>query len=83
VTDRKIEITVETYEVLFVKQRVALSRSWCASCSKQVAVIGLNDACAAGLSASAISSHEEDRRIHLIEIPGEQPLICLNSLIKT
>jgi hypothetical protein len=37
-----------------MKQRGGLSRSWCASCSKQVTKIGLDDACAAGLSALAI-----------------------------
>ena len=81
--ERKIEITIETYEVLLIKQRGSVSRSWCKSCSKQVALISLDDACAAGLSAETISQRGETGRIHLIEIAGELPLICLNSLIQT
>ena len=80
-TDRKTEITVETYEVLLI-QRAELSRSWCSSCSKQVTLIGLSDARAAGLSTEAIDNYGETGRIHLIEIAGEPPFICLNSLIQ-
>ena len=78
----KIEITVESYEVLLMKERGGLSRSWCASCSNQVTMIGLDDACAAGLTAEAINKLAETGRIHLVEIAGEPPLICLETLNK-
>jgi len=83
VTDRKIKITVESYEVLLIKRHAALSRSWCASCSKQVTLIDMNDAYAAGLSEEAINRRGETGRIHLIEKAGEPTFICLNSLIQT
>jgi len=83
VSERTIKITVESYEVLLIKRHAALGRSWCASCSKQVTLIGMNDACAAGLSAEAINRRGETGRLHVIEIAGEPPFICLNSLIQT
>lgn len=68
--DTKIEITVESHEVLLIKERGGLSRSWCASCSKQVTMIGLDDACAAGLTAEVINKCAETGRIHLVENSG-------------
>lgn len=80
--DRRTEITVETYEVLLIRQRGGLSCGWCASCSKQVTLINLDDACEAGLSAETIHKRAETGRIHLIETSGGSSLICLNSLIQ-
>jgi hypothetical protein len=80
---RRTEITVETYEVLLIKQRGSLSHSWCRSCSKQVTLISLDDACTAGLSAETISQRGEDGQFHLIEMAGWPPFICLSSLIQT
>jgi hypothetical protein len=82
VKDKKTEITVETYEVLLIRQRSGLSRSWCASCSKQVALISLDDACMSGLSIEAIQRQVETGRIHLIETTCGSSLICLSSLIQ-
>jgi hypothetical protein len=82
VKDKKIEVTVETYEVLIISRRGGLIRSWCANCGKQVTVISMDEACAAGLSAETISQRGETGRIHLIEIAGDPPFICLNSLIQ-
>ena len=81
--ERKTEITVETYEVLVIKRGAGISRSWCTHCGKQVALISLDDACAAGLSAETIRRREETGRIHLIEMANGSPFICLNSLIQT
>jgi len=83
VNERKIEMILETYEVLLIKQRDGLSRSWCARCRKQVALIGMDEAYLAGLSKEAIFQREEIGRIHLVEVTGGPPLICLNSLIQT
>jgi hypothetical protein len=80
--DRRTEITVETYEVLLIKQRGGLSRSWCRSCSKQVSLISLADAWIAGLSAETIRQGEEAGRFHLVEMADGSPSICLNSLIQ-
>lgn len=80
--DTKIEITVESYEVMLMKERGGLSRSWCAGCSNQATLIGLDDGCEAGLTAEAINIGAETGRIHLVEIAGEPPLICLDTLNK-
>ena len=39
VKERKTKITVESYEVLVIKQRGSFNRLLCAACGKQVAVI--------------------------------------------
>ena len=80
--EKKTEITVETFEVLIISRHDRLSRSWCESCGKQVALIGLNDACLSGLSIEAIQRQVETGRIHLIETVGGSSMICLNSLIQ-
>jgi hypothetical protein len=82
VKDRKIEITVETCEVLLVRQRGTLNFGWCADCSKQVALISLSDACSSGLSAEEIHRQAEAGLLHLIEIIKGVPFICLNSLLQ-
>ncbi len=76
-------ITVETYEVLIVRRAGSLSRVWCASCARPVAIISLDDASRSGLSVEAIHHQVKSGRIHLIETPGGSALICLNSLIQT
>ena len=81
--ERKIEITVETYEVLHISRRSSLSRIWCASCGKQVAVFSLNDATLSGLSEEAVSQQALSGRFHLIEAVGGRSLICLDSLIQS
>ncbi len=80
--NRRTEITVETYEVLVMSRHGSLSRSWCASCDKRVAIISLEDACISGLSIEAVQRQVETGRIHLIETIGGSSLICLNSLIR-
>ena len=79
--ERKTEITVETYEVLIISRHGRLSRSWCASCGKQVAIITLNDASMSGLSIEAVRRQAEAGRIHLIETAEGLSFICLNSLV--
>ena len=80
--NRRTEITVETYEVLILKGHGSLSRSWCASCGKQVAIISLDDACNSGLSVEEVQRQVEAGRIHLVEPSGGSSLICLNSLVR-
>jgi hypothetical protein len=75
VKERKTEITIETYEVLVISHRGSLSRSWCASCGKQVAVIGLSE--------EAVGQQAPGGRLHLIKAVGGESLVCLNSLIQS
>lgn len=81
-TAKRTELTVESLEVLVTTKRHGLARSWCSDCGGQVAVISLNDAPMAGLSAEAIQHQADNGRLHLIETPGRSLLICLNRLIQ-
>ena len=80
--DRRTEITVETYEVLVIKQRGSRNRGWCPSCGKHVAVMTLNDASRAGLSIKAAQRPMEAGRLHLIEMAGGVSFLCLDSLVR-
>jgi hypothetical protein len=82
VKERKIEITVETYEVLVLDRSKRLSRRWCASCRKRVAIISLNDACESGLTAETARRRIEKGQLHLIDDANGSPFICLNSLLQ-
>jgi hypothetical protein len=82
VKDKKIEITIETCEVLLVSRRGGLSRGFCASCCHQVALISWEDACISGLSAEEIQRQAEAGPIHLVETGVGAPFICLNSLLQ-
>ena len=62
-TDRKTEITIETYEVLIMKSHVGLRRRWCAGCGKQVALVSLNDACSSGFNLQNIQQQVVAGRI--------------------
>ena len=80
--DRRTEITIETYEVLFIKSSI-ISRNWCASCGKEVTVINLNDASLSGLSEEDVGRQAQSGRLHLIKAVGQPLLACLNSLLQT
>ncbi|HEV8487357.1 MAG TPA: hypothetical protein VGV87_27660 [Blastocatellia bacterium] len=80
--ERKTRITVETHEVLVIKERGNLYHVWCARCGKQTAVISLNDACMSGLTADAAQRQVETGRLHLIEIGGGLSFVCLDSLVR-
>ena len=75
-------ITVETVEVLVISRHGGLKPSWCASCGKAVASLGLNEARLTGLSLEVAAVQVEAGRIHLIETAGGPALICLNSLMQ-
>lgn len=79
---KRIEITVESYEVLVVRWRGGLAQLWCSTCCKQVAAISFSEITLYGLSAETIRLHMEAGRFHMIETDGGPPLICLKSLIQ-
>jgi hypothetical protein len=82
VKERKIQITVETHEVLVIRERGNLYHIWCARCGKQTAVISLNDACMSGLTVEATQRQVETGRLHLIERGGGFSFVCLDSLAR-
>lgn len=76
---KKTEITVETFEVLLIKQRGGFRRGWCAMCDKHVALISMDEAHLSGLSTEAVQKEVQGGQIHLVETGGST-LICFNSL---
>jgi hypothetical protein len=82
VSIKRIEITVESYEALVIRQSGSLARSYCSSCRRRVAVISFSDVTLSGLSPDAIHQQEKAGRLHLVETIGGLRLICLNSLIQ-
>jgi hypothetical protein len=82
VKERKIEITVETHEILFITRRDRLSRIWCESCGKRVAVISLNVACESGLNIETARRRIMNGQLHMIDSVNGSPFICLNSLFQ-
>ena len=79
---KRTEIIIETREVLRVRRRGSLSSNWCPVCSRQAAMMSLQDACMSGLSIEAVRRQAEIGRLHLIERVAGSPLICLTSLLE-
>ena len=77
---RKTEITIETFEVMAISRRNSLSRRWCASCEKQVAIVNLDDPAILGSTREAIRQQVKTGRVHLIGTADGSPFICLDSV---
>jgi hypothetical protein len=82
VKEKRIKITVDSYEILVTKQRGSSNRLWCSSCGKQAAVISLNDACRSGLTIEAAQREVENGRLHLIKTVVGPSFVCLDSLVR-
>ena len=79
---RRIEITVETYEILMIRQDAGDRLVWCAAC--QETVLALPPEAAAVVVADnprAIYRWVESGRVHFTESPEGRLLICLKSLL--
>jgi len=77
---RRIEITIESHEIVVLGQRDNLRCVWCASCGERVAAVSLNDARKSSTTIETIKGQLEIGRLHLIETAGGPSLICLGSL---
>ena len=79
---RRIEITVETYEILMVKQDTGDKLVWCAICKETVPALPPEAAAVAvANNPRAIYRWVESGRVHFSESPEGQLLICLKSLL--
>ena len=70
--ERKTKITVETYEVLIISRHDSLSRNWCASCGKQVAIKTVNDTCSPTAGEDWANSLDRDSWQVVTDLP--QPI---------
>jgi len=77
----KIDVTVESHEVVILRKSNAPVQAWCAQCGAQVRMITSAEAALlAGVSSRAIYRQIEGGRLHFTETPDSSLLICLNSL---
>lgn len=78
---KRIEITVETDQVVIIRKTQRLSRAWCQDCGELVKLVTAEAAAvASGVSPRTIYRWVEAGKIHFTEQPGGSLLICLNSL---
>ena len=80
-TKRRVEITIETDEVIVLRHRIQVSRSWCAQCSEKTAMVTADQAAVvAGVNSRTIYRWVEEGKLHFTETPHGLLLICLSSL---
>jgi hypothetical protein len=78
---KRIDITVESHEILVLRRSSAPIHAWCAQCGSQVQMIpSAQAALLAGVSSRVIYRQIEAGRLHFIETPDHALLICLQSL---
>jgi hypothetical protein len=78
---RRTEITVETDEIIIIRQPRRVLRAWCRECDRQVMMVTVDQATAiTSKSSRAIFRMAEDGNIHFAETPEGFLLICLQSL---
>lgn len=83
-TKKRIEITVETDRVWFIRQRSSSLPVWCAECAEPSEMItALEAAAASGVDSRTIYRWVgAAEALHFTETPEGRLLICLNSLPK-
>jgi hypothetical protein len=82
-TKRRTDITVETDQVVVIRQHKSLARAWCEQCAGQVKILTVGQAAAvASVSQRTIFRRVEAGLLHFTETPDGVLFICLNSLLK-
>lgn len=79
----RIEIRIQTRQLLIVQDTASVTRGWCAGCGRQVDMVRLENATALkaeSLRACGIQVNADE--LHVNEMPGGFLLVCLNSLME-
>lgn len=80
-TKKRLEITLETDEVLVVRRRKRLSQSWCAQCGEVTGNLTLGEATAiAHIGLEGLLSYVSADKVHVSE-SSDTSLVCLKSLL--
>jgi len=80
-TRRRIEITVETDQVLVVKKPGRAVSAWCGECNRRVRMATAEQAALlAGVSTRQLYRWVEASKLHFTETPEGLLLVCLDSL---
>ena len=79
---RKVQLTIETHQLLVISRATGSSQSWCNECAKDVPLIKPEEAAVlAGVSPRTIYRRVEAGLVHFAESPEGWLLICLSSLL--
>ena len=80
---KKIEITIETDQVLLIRRRRS-GRGRCRECGSEVDMVGLGEVgVLTGILGQALQDQAERREWHVLEGGNGATLICLPSLLKS
>ena len=79
---RKIQLTVETHQLLVISRTKGSIQGWCSECANDVPLIRPEEAAVlAGVSPRTIYRRVEAGLVHFAESPEGWLLICLGSLL--
>jgi hypothetical protein len=74
-------ITIETHSLTVLQMRDRASRHWCAACGAETLMAtAMQAARAFSITQRTIFRLVENNRIHFVETPEGQMMICLDSL---
>ena len=79
---RSVEITVETDELLIIKEQRGRAVTWCTACAGEARMLRPEAAATLwGTSVREIYRRVEAGQLHSVERPGGLLLVCVNSLV--
>ena len=79
---KKIEVTVETHELLIIRRPRRAACAWCPACAAEAELVTAEEAAAAaGLSRRTVYRWVEAGRLHFSETPEGWLRVCLKSLL--
>ena len=79
---RKVQLTIETHELLVIKRTTALAQDRCGECGGQIPLIKQEEAAVvAGVNSQTIDAWVEARCVHFMDTAEEGLRICLDSLL--
>ena len=79
-TRRTIQITVESKQILIMRQRRNHKKCWCDVCGQQVEMLLIGEARAIADFRTAYGEVESEG-LHLVKTPSGVTFVCLNSLV--
>ncbi len=78
---RRTEITVDTRRVVVVRDAATAMLARCPECRREVRMVAVDAAAQiAGVSARTMYRWVDENKVHFIETPAEQLLVCAESL---
>jgi hypothetical protein len=79
---RRVQLTIETHQLLVISRATGSIQGWCSECARDVPLIRPEEAAVlAGVSPRTIYRRVEAGLVHFAESPEGWLLICLGSLL--